>query len=273
MTLNPFNLTAEPFLALYMTLAGLLFWWGFYLKSMIGPATPTVHPLSLLELAYLSGGANRVGDAALLNLISENGATITPKGDRISVTDQAPLAKLIDRPPSLAVLPAMTRQAFQKAMAPLVERVQGRLQQLGYYPSDEQMASFRRTVIPFVVLLFAFGTIKVFVGAGRNHPVGFLIVLLVITIFTGLALAKRAARTQAGKEALAAYQASHAREARAPLDHELLLAVALSGTVVLSGTSYASVYAASRTMNDGGGDGGGGCGGGGGGGGGCGGCS
>ena len=82
-------------------------------------------------------------------------------------------------------------------------------------------------------------------------------------------LATRPTRTRAGKDVLRTYQASHGRAARAPLDHELLLAVALSGAVVLSGTAYASVYAASRTMNSGG-DGGSGCGGGGGG---CGGCS
>ena len=84
-------------------------------------------------------------------------------------------------------------------------------------------------------------------------------------------LAMRPTRTRAGKDVLKAYQASHARASRAPLDHELLLAVALSGAVVLSGTAYASVYAASQTMSRGG-DGGSGCGGGGGGGG-CGGCS
>lgn len=57
------------------------------------------------------------------------------------------------------------------------------------------------------------------------------------------------------------------RGQRAPLEHELLLAVALSGAVVLSGTAYASVYDAAKTMDGGGGGGGGGCGGG------CGGCS
>jgi uncharacterized protein (TIGR04222 family) len=267
MTLNPFNLTAEPFLTLYVMLAAVVFLWGFHLKSTIGPAARTVYKLNLLELAYLSGGAHRLGDAALLNLISENGANITPKGDRITVNDQAPLARLIDHPPLLAVQPAMTRQAFQTAVAPLVERVSGALQELGYCPTDDQMASFRWNTMPFVILLFAFGTIKVFVGAERHHPVVFLLMLLFFTILAGVALAKRPTRTRAGKEALGAYQVTHAREARAPLDHELLLAVALSGAVVLSGTSYASVYAASRRMNS---DGGSGCGGGGGG---CGGCS
>ena len=124
-------------------------------------------------------------------------------------------------------------------------------------------------VLPFVVLLVVFGMTKVMIGAERHHPVGFLVCLLFLTAFAGFVLAKHPTRTRAGKDALRSYQASHARAARAPLDHELLLAVALSGAIVLSDTAYAPVYAASRTMNSGG-DAGGGCGGGGGG---CGGCS
>jgi uncharacterized protein (TIGR04222 family) len=167
----------------------------------------------------------------------------------------------------------MTRRQFQTAVKPLVERVQGRLKEFGYYPTGNQMASFRMTVLPFVVLLLVFGIIKAVVGAERQHPVGILVFLLILTAFAGIALAKHPTRTRAGKDVLQNYQASHARASRAPLDHELLLAVALSGAVVLLGTAYASVYAASRTMNGGvgcGGGGGGGCGGGGGG---CGGCS
>jgi uncharacterized protein (TIGR04222 family) len=146
------------------------------------------------------------------------------------------------------------------------------LQQLGYYPTDDQMASFRREVLPFVVLLLAFGITKAFIGAGRNHPIDFIVILLVVTAIAGIVLATRPKRTQAGSEVLKSYQEGNARASRAPLDHELLLAVALSGAVVLSGTAYGSVYAASQTMNSGSGCGGsGGCGGGGGGG--CGGCS
>jgi uncharacterized protein (TIGR04222 family) len=271
MTWNPFNWTAEPFLALYVTIAGIVFLLGFAVRSMIGPAAHATRRLSVPELAYLGGGARRLGDAVLLCLTSGNGATIAAKDHTITVTDQTPLATLLGRPIRLQVLPGMTRQQFQTAIKPLVERVQGRLQELGYCPRDDQMASFRMTVLPFVALLLAFGITKAVVGAERHHPVGILVVLLVFTIFAGIVLATRPARTRAGKEVLKAHQATHARASRAPLDHELLLAVALSGAVVLSGTAYASVYAASRTMNSGS-DGGSGCGGGGGGGG-CGGCS
>src|SRR5450631_3086932 len=269
MTWNPFDWTAGPFLALYLTIAAIVFLLGFRFRSMIGPAARATHQLSVLELAYLAGGARRLGDAVLLSLMSGNGASIAPKGHKITVTDQTPLATLMGRPTLLPVSPNMTRQQFQTAVTPLVERVQGRLQELGYCPTDDQMTSFRMTVLPFVVLLLLFGMIKAFVGAERHHAIGILVVLLVLTTFAGLALAKHPTWTRAGKEVLQTYQASHARASRAPLDHELLLAVALSGAVVLSGTAYASVHAASQRMNSDGSS----CGGGGGGGGGCGGCS
>jgi uncharacterized protein (TIGR04222 family) len=271
MTLNPFNWTAGPFLTLYVSQAAILFMVSFRLKSMIGPPAHATRQLSVLELACLAGDAHRLADAVLLRLTAGNGATIDSKGRNITVTDQTPLTTLMGRLPPLSFSPNMTRQQFQKAVGPIVERVQGRLQQLGYYPTDDQMMSFRMTVLPFVGLLLLFGTIKAFVGAERDHPVGFLIFLLIATAIGTFVLAKRPTRTRAGNDVLQAYQASHARALRAPLDHELLLAVALSGAVVLSDTPYASVYAASKSMGSGGGDGGGGCGGGGGGG--CGGCS
>ena len=272
MTWNPFDWTAEPFLTLYVAVAAMIFAWGFSLRTRIGPAARIAQQLNVLELAYLAGGARRLGDAILLSLASGNGVTIAPAGDKITVTNQTPLALLVGgRLSQLPFQPNMTRQQFQKAVAPIVEGVRDRLQKLGYSPSDEQMASFRWNVLPFVGLLIAFGIKRVFVGGvERHHPVGILVVLLFITALFGIFVAKRPTRTLAGKEALQSYKDSHARASRAPLEHELLLALALSGPVVLSGTAYASVYAASKTMSNGG-DGGSGCGGGGGGG--CGGCS
>ena len=271
MTGNPFDWTAGPFLGFYLAIAAVVFMLGFNFRSMLGEPAQATRELSVLELAYLAGGARRLGDAALLSLAAGDGATIAPKGHKITVTDLAPLTTLIGQPTSLPMRPDMTRQQFQVAVKPLVERVQRRLQDLGYYPTAEQMSAFRTKVLPFVALLWAFGAVKAVVGAERGHPIGFLVVLLVATAFGGFAVAKYPARTRAGNDVLQTYQATHARASRAPLGPELLLAVALSGAVVLSGTAYASVYAASQTMS-GDGDGGGG-GSDGGGGGGCGGCS
>jgi uncharacterized protein (TIGR04222 family) len=262
MTWNPFDWTAGPFLALYLALAAIVFFLGFRSRLRIGAAAQANHRLSVLELAYLAGGAPRLGDAVLLGLASGNGAAIAPKDHKITVTDQAPLATLAGQAILLPVQPNMTRQQFQIAVKPLVEWVQGRLQQFGYYPTDAQMTSFRMTVLPFVALLGLCGLIKASGGAERHHPLGILVFLLFVTAFAGIALATNPTRTRAGKEVLRTYQASHARASRAPLDHELLLAVALSGALVLSGAAFAPVYAASQTMSSGGGCcGGGGCGG------------
>jgi len=273
MTWNPFNWTAVPFLTLYLSLAAFTFLLSFRLRSTIGPAAQTTHRLSELELAYLSGGPRRVGDAVLLGLMSGNGATVDYKGQWISVSNQAPLARLISRPPPLQLRPHTTRRQFQAAVKPIVERVRERLQGFGYHPSDEQMKTFRLNVLPYIFLLLTFGTIKAFIGAERQHPIGILVVLLVITAIVGVVLARRPKQTRAGSDVLRAYRTEHERAARAPLAHELLLALALSGPVVLLGTEYAPVHAASRNMGSGDGSGGGSCGGGGDGGGGCGGCS
>jgi uncharacterized protein (TIGR04222 family) len=273
MTWNPFDWTAGPFLSLYATIAVCVLVWGYRLKSRIGPALQIRHQLNALELAYLAGGAGRLGDAVLLSLTSGNGAVIDPKGGKINVTDQAPLTAFIGRPGRLSFQRDMTRKQFQQAIAPVAEHVQRRLQTLGYAPSDDQMTAFRATVLPFVALVLVFGIIKIMVGAERHHPVGFLFGMVIFTTVFGFGLFGRPTRTRAGNDALRIYRASHTRAARAPLDHELIYAVALSGPVVLSGTQYAPIYAASQTMSGGGGDGGGGGCGGGGGGGGCGGCS
>ncbi len=133
------------------------------------------------------------------------------------------------RPVALSFQRDMTRKQFQQAIAPVAEHVQRRLQTLGYAPSDDQMTAFRITVLPFVALVLVFGIIKIMVGAERHHPVGFLFGLLIFTTLFGLGLFGRPTRTRAGNDALRIYRASHTRAARAPLDHELIYAVALSG--------------------------------------------
>lgn len=67
MTWNPFNWTAEPFLALYVAIAAVIFLSAFGLRSTISPAASAARQLSVFELAFLAGGARRFGDAVLLS--------------------------------------------------------------------------------------------------------------------------------------------------------------------------------------------------------------
>jgi uncharacterized protein (TIGR04222 family) len=271
MTWNPFDWTADLFLTFYVSMAAIVFLAGLGLKMSIGSSAPAIRKLDALELAYLGGGARRVGDVALLNLMLAKAATIGSVDYRITVTGQTPFDTLMGRPTPLPVVHGMTRKGFQAVVKPLVDRIQSGLQELGYCPTDEQMMSFRTTIVPFVLILLGVGVIRAVVGAERHHPIGILVFFLILTVFAGIALAKRPTRTRAGADVLENYQASHTRASRAPRDHELVLAVALSGAEILSGTPYASVYAASKKMR-GSDDGCGGCGGCDGGCGGCGGC-
>ena len=72
MTWNPFDWTAGPFLTFYVSMAAIVFLLGYCLRMRIGPGADAVRKLNALELAYLAGGPRRVGDAALLSLMSEN---------------------------------------------------------------------------------------------------------------------------------------------------------------------------------------------------------
>lgn len=151
-----------------------------------------------------------------------------------------------------------------------MEIIREKLEALGLCVNSSQLMAYRLKALVLFAVPLVLGIAKMQVGLERHKPVGYLTMLLIVTavVAVGHLIAPRV--TRAGREALAAEQARNARAARAPLDSELMLAVALTGLVVLSGTPYGALYAASRAS--GGGCGGGGDGGGGGGCGGCGGC-
>ena len=223
-----------------------------------------------LELAYLAGGERRLGDAVLLSLASNNAATIAPGDHRITIIDQRPLATLIERPPHLPVQPGMTRQQFQTALAPLAGRMKTRLQTLGYCPTDAQVTAFRGSVLPFVGLLLLFGIAKVVLGIERNHAVGFLITLLIVTFIAAIALAKPPIRTRAGTDALRSYQTSHARAALRRATTNCCSPWPCQAPWSCRAPPMLRCWPVEKLSGSGSGDGGGGCGGGGGG---CGGCS
>jgi uncharacterized protein (TIGR04222 family) len=129
---------ASPFLTLYIVLAVTVFSLGFWFRARIGPAEQTP-PLQLnaLELAYLAGGASRLGDASLFSLLQANAAIIAPRVHTITVTDQAALDGLVGKSTHLRVQPNMTRAQFQTAVEPLTERVRRRLQNIGYCPDRQ----------------------------------------------------------------------------------------------------------------------------------------
>jgi len=124
-------------------------------------------------------------------------------------------------------------------------------------------------VLPFLMLI-AFGITKWIIGYLRDRPVGFLTVLLIITVVCAVIFAKVDRRTRAGHNALADAKRNADRLSLAPTSPEIGLAVALFGTTVLAGSGWDAFHRLRTASDSGGGVGGdGGCGGGGGG---CGGC-
>jgi uncharacterized protein (TIGR04222 family) len=246
MAWNPFGWTADHFIFLYVALAAALLLTGFHFRSTIGSAATVRRELNALELAYLTGGAEHFGDAALLKLVLANGASIGSSGQRITVTDLTPLASLADQPQ----LPSdMTPQQFQTMIEPAIAETRVRLQGLGYSPTDEQVSSFRMIFLTALGLLLALGAIEATLGSIGGDSLKLLGTLLSVTALIGAQFAKPPSRTLAGQEVVKAYKASHARASRATLQRELLFAVALSGAWTLWDTEYAAVHAASKIMN------------------------
>ena len=270
MNLNPLNWTAGPFLSLYAILALAAVLLCVRLRKRIGGGRSRSAALDAIELAYLAGGPQRVADALIVALLSAKAATLSTDGRKIDIH-----AHGHQLPPPVTSFAALlgtgtvTRLELQKRIKNGVERIKTRLQGLGLAPNAGQLSVYRWQTAAIMLVPMLLGLNKVFVGMERHKPVGFLIMLLVVTAIATLVLLSAPLATKAGAEALASHQAQHARAARAPRDNELMLAVALSGLVVLSGTAYAAMHKAAQSDGTSGS----GCGGGdGGGGGGCGGC-
>jgi uncharacterized protein (TIGR04222 family) len=271
MPLNPLDWTAGPFLTLYLTVALAIIWICIRLRGQMGGLHPVSGTLDPLQLAYLSGGPQRFGDALLVELLTSGAATVSSDGRKIEVSPSVRWLKRSDEAfGSLLTAGPMTRQQFQRRIAGRIEDVKANLQQRGLSPLPSQIWDYHRRVWLLLIVPVALGICKVHVGIERNKPVGILIVLICLTIFAGFLLMKTPRTTRGGEEMVRDHKRKNARAARAPLENELVLAVALTGLVALAGTDYAPVYHAAKAEGAGGCGGGSGCGGGGGGGGGCG---
>jgi len=163
---------------------------------------------------------------------------------------------------------SLKREDFRKLVVTGTQPIREKLADWGLSPGGEHLAFYRQAIVALFSLLLTLGLGKVVVGMSRGKPIGFLAVMIVISIVIGLFFLSAPFSTVAGKAVLAKTREQNARASRAPQEWELMLAVALTGAVVLSGTPYAAV----RMRSDGGSGCGSGCGGGGDGGGGCGGC-
>lgn len=251
---NPLDFDGPTFLALYIGLAAVCAGIVVWARRQFGgnPGHPQDTSLDTWSAAYLAGGAERVVDAGIATLLASGQARWDTKQRRLEVTgrpqaggypldDIARAAAVEKRTPRIAR--RLGRQ-LQRIRDPLLARKL-------LLDARSRWLMGLCSAVPFA-LLTGLGVMKILVGLQRDRPVGFLVLL---TLLTGIAalvlLAWRPERSRAGDAVLRAMNHRHAHARRAPRDGDIGLAVALAGTAVLAGTAYAGFHE-SRASSGGG---------------------
>ena len=292
------NLRGPTFLALYGVLFVIAFIAGRAIRANLKSAIHNLAPSktwSPYDLAYLSGGSNRAVATALVRLTHQGHLQAAPSGSGIkATTEPKQSAHPLEKELYLAFQENQNFSDWESSQGSLADIV-GNLQSGGLIsnPNDPAMQRAHLWGSLPLALLTLLGISKLWVGLSNHRPISFLVLMLVISLiilvreFVALAettsrghlLLKHFMHRNAALETTALSRAQHLSEL------DLLLGVALFGTVVLAGTefSWLNVSGPLRDRPDsgspGGGDrnssdrdGGGGCGGGSGGCSGCGGC-
>lgn len=260
----PLNWTAGPFLALYLALMVLVVVGnGLWRRQLRGPADgSSTQGLAAEEIAYLAGGPTRVLDASVAGLLDSGHLEWDPTRMRLRVLRRDGLSGL----PALIVGavasdgdPATLEQRLAAALdAPKRTLVQ---RQLWLEEAARARAAWRLGLLPGLLVLF--GAAKIAVGVVRDQPTLFITLLtLAMLVYTVVQWSSAPTRTHRGDLVLRTLGVRHARLQRAPVTGEVGLAVALAGTTVLSGTSYAAYHQARQPSSSSDSSGSSGCGGG-----------
>jgi uncharacterized protein (TIGR04222 family) len=295
---NPFDWTGPDFLGLYIlllvlvgTAAAVLRW---SLREPAGEPPPEALDLDPYEVAYLAGRDELAVNAAVASLAQRGVLDVSRANRELAVRGELPdgadpLERAVYRTPAREF--AEPIKDVRSRVASEVARIAGRLQELGLLVWDGRARAAR--FVPFFLVLSValFGAVKVAVGLSRHKPVGFLVVLCLLTVVVASAgFLRRVHRSRRGDRTLKQLREKHAAlhyaakarpQALAGID--LPLALGLFGLGVLAGGPLDELRTALRPPagssgcgggcgSSGGGCGGGGGGGCGGGGGGCGGC-
>ncbi|MCC2656088.1 MAG: hypothetical protein K0Q76_1196 [Panacagrimonas sp.] len=240
---NPLDWDGPSFLKLYLVLAAAALIAGIQVRRG-PPADRASHGASLSphEAAYLSGGAARVVDAAIADLLARGAATWEPSSQTVQVTDASKLPAPLDAiARQLQSIPDPRRALplIEPALSPLAQTL--RLRGLLLDPGQARERA-RRAAMPSL-LLFGLGVAKIAVGISRDRPVGFLVALSIVALIMAVVFLRSTTRmTGAGRRALARTRSDHAAAMRAPRQQDMAIAVALLGTTALAGTAYAAYH-------------------------------
>src|SRR5687768_10064017 len=185
------DLRGPEFLQSYVTLLAGAVAIGFVLRRLMrGPSdehpswTPT---LGALDVAYLSRGARGATDAAIAALahrsvIRVRGAPAVLEAHAARPNDLTPIEDAIYTTVAGAAGGARVRDARSTAM-PHAKALGRELERVEFVLSPGRHLAVRLAPAVLLLAVLALGVAKVFVGASRGRPVGFLILLCIATFF------------------------------------------------------------------------------------------
>jgi uncharacterized protein (TIGR04222 family) len=260
--MNPYELDGPSFLGLYLLLLATTVVAAFVVRRLLrlpaADAPESAVDLSPYEIAFLSGGARTATDAGIVRLVhrgvvqlDERKGLLGRRGGE-TLTDAHPLEKAIFN--AAGATGGKPVAAVRRAVAGTANTLRSRLDEVGLLVSGRQANYVSMAAAGTVLLVGVFGLVKVFVGLARDKPVGFLIVLLIVTAAVAIAFfAIRPFRSRRGDTLLArlkhdntALEYAAGRRLDDMGDADLVLAMGLFGMGVLAGGPLARVHTALR---------------------------
>ena len=221
----PFSgMTGPDFLLFDATLTAVAFLLVLVLRERLratGGGRP-VRGLNPLELAYLAGGPNRAAATVAVGFFSAGAAMLDERKQRLTIaTDGIVLPNELE-PLRTCAQGVVQCKDFRAAVLPRLEPVHAELVARGLCPAPNLLTWYRLAGLVVLAVPVLIGVIRACVGAARDRPIGFLLILLMLTLFFGLLLlCPGPICTHAGTRAVRASTKTHARAVRAPLMEEL----------------------------------------------------
>lgn len=275
---NVFDWDGPAFLAFYAICLMIALIWSSKLGARVMKrfdvsGEPTLH--DPYEVAYLSGGASRVAQLAVVRLIAAGKVRWEKKmfGDRLILAGDSSQSGL--KTAEKAILDAIRSRGDKGLKAaeaglqvgPAVQALEIRLAKLGLRPTASEKATAAISKSWPVALLLVLGVIKLLVGLSRDKPVAFLVVALFVTLILVFVMGRTGGYlTPAGVNLLGKLRLQHQdrRRMRVSSAAEDMAGVSL-GLALFGASSLSAVAGMEHLQKDlakqvgpGGGDGGGG---------------
>lgn len=251
--MSVFDLNGPAFLGLYVVLFFVALLWSVRRRQRVFtkfslPGAEETRLTDPYEIAYLTGGAPRCAQVAVVKLIQCGAVkwerTRILRESRLIAEGQAePGFNEIERTLFTSILghgkKGMKMMEVPVLVSARLSGIESRLAKLGLRPTASEAGGRGCFIILPMFALMVFGAVKVFVGVTRDKPVMYLIILLVITcIVAAIIAAHKKKLTPGGEELLARMRAG--REAQSdPLCSVALFGAAWTGDPHLSGLDSA----------------------------------